>query len=237
MSMQVVILAGGMGTRIQSVAGNLPKAMIPVAGRPFILHQLDLLKRSGIDQVLLLVGYRGDMISDLLGDGSQLGFSIEYVHEKPDALLGTGGALVNAVDKLMPEFLLMYGDSYLPVDYRAMIEWYHNQQRPSVMSVYRNHGQWDASNVRIDGDYVVYYDKKAPPGSADFIDYGLSIFQRNIIASYRNHPMPLDLAVIQSDLVRAGQLAAYEVHDRFYEIGKPSGLAELDALLKESSGS
>lgn len=234
MSMQVVILAGGMGTRISSVAGHLPKALIPVAGKPFLLHQFDLLKRNGLTRVLLLVGYRGDMIQECIGDGSSFGMEADILQENPDQLLGTGGALVNALDRIEDRFLLMYGDSYLPVDYRALVQWYGAQKRPAVMSVYRNAGQWDHSNVRIEGDRVSYYDKKAPAGAADYIDYGLSIFTKDILARYRGAPMPLDLAVVQSDLVKKDELAAYEVTQRFYEIGKPSGLAELDALLKES---
>ena len=235
MSMQVVLLAGGMGTRIQSVAGDLPKALIPVAGKPFILHQLELLKRNGLDELLLLIGFRGDMIKDLLDDGTKYNVKITYVQENPNALLGTGGALVHALDHIAETFLLMYGDSYLPVDYQAMIRWYQQQPCPAVMSVFRNEGQWDASNVRIHDGRVVYYDKKAPPGAADFIDYGLSIFTRDTLAAYRTRAMPLDLAVVQSDLVQAGQLAAYEVKERFYEIGKPEGWRELDELLSKST--
>jgi len=233
-SFQVILLAGGMGTRIKSVAGNLPKALIPVAGRPFIRHQLELLRRNDLVNVLLLVGYRGDLIERELGDGSSIGFNITYVHEQPDRLLGTGGAILNALDHLADEFMIMYGDSYLPVDYQAMIQWYKSQKRPAVMSVFKNHGQWDSSNVRIGNDRVIYYDKKAKPGDADYIDYGLSILTKNIMRRYLQHPVPLDLAVILSDLVASDQLAAYEVTQRFYEIGKPEGLAELDALLRKS---
>jgi len=233
-SFQVVILAGGMGTRIQSVAGNLPKALIPVAGQPFIRHQLELLQRNNLTKVLLLVGYRGDLIEHELGDGSSFGFDITFVHEQPNRLLGTGGAILNALDHLSDEFMVMYGDSYLPVDYQAMIRWYKTQKLPAVMSVFKNHGQWDSSNVRIANNHVIYYDKKAKPGDADYIDYGLSILTKDIMASYLQHSKPLDLAVILSELVSSHQLAAYEVTQRFYEIGKPEGLAELDTLLRKS---
>jgi len=131
--------------------------------------------------------------------------------------------------------MVMYGDSYLPVDYRAMIDWYTKQACPAVMSVFRNSGMWDSSNVRIKDQRVVYYDKKAKPGDADYIDYGLSILTRDIMERYVRHVLPLDLALILAELVASRQLAAYEVTQRFYEIGKPEGLAELDALLKEST--
>lgn len=235
MSMQVVILAGGMGTRIQSVAGDRPKALIDVAGKPFILHQFDLLKRCGLTRVLLLVGHRGDLIEAALGTGSAQGMEIEYVHEEPGRLLGTGGAILNAVEKLDDDFLVMYGDSYLPIDYGAMIKWREARGCPPVMSVFRNNGLWDSSNVRISDDKVIYYDKCAKPGDADYIDYGLSILTREIVLRYQTHPRPLDLAVVLSDLVAQGCLAAYEVTQRFYEIGKPAGLTELDELLRKRS--
>lgn len=222
-----------MGTRIQSVAGDMPKSMIPVAGRPFIEHQLELLRRNRLTDVLLLIGYRGDMIREHIGDGSSWGVHVTYVQEPPDALLGTGGALVHALPYLEEQFLTLYGDSYLPVDYQALMQWYEQRQDPAVMSVFRNEGQWDQSNVRVDGDRVVFYSKSAKPGEADHIDYGLSVFTRAVMASYADRPYPLDLAVIRSDLVWQGRLTAYPVAQRFYEIGKPEGLAELEAYLTE----
>lgn len=235
--MQVVILAGGMGTRIQSVAGNLPKALVPVANKPFVFHQLDLLREHGLKKILILAGYRSDMIKQALGDGSSTGFHIQIISENPDRLLGTGGALVNAIDHLDEAFMVMYGDSYLPVDYRQIIQWFQNQSRPAMMSVFHNAGQWDQSNVRVDGDRVAYYRKNAPAGSVDYIDYGLSIFRKDIIRRYQHAAMPLDMASIMYDLVDSRELAAYEVSQRFYEIGKPEGWAELDSLLKARSGS
>lgn len=234
---QTVILAGGLGTRIQSVAGDLPKSMITVAGRPFIEHQLDLLRRNGLTHVLLLIGYRGELIQAHVGDGSAWGVHVTYVREEENALLGTGGALIQALPYLEDRFLTLYGDSYLPVDYQSLIRWYTAQRRPAVMSVFRNEGQWDASNVRIDGDRVVFYSKSAKQGEADHIDYGLSIFTREIIGAYADRPMPLDLAVIQRDLVERELLAAYPVTQRFYEIGKPEGLAELEAYLASGGAS
>ncbi len=228
---QTIILAGGMGTRIQSVAGDLPKSMIPVAGRPFIEHQLELLRVNGLSQVLLLTGYRGELIQQHVGDGSRWGMRVTYVQEDPDALLGTGGALVHALPHLEARFVTLYGDSYLPVDFQSMIAWYDGQDCPAVMSVFRNEGQWDRSNVRVEAGRVVHYSKASKPGEADHIDYGLSLFTREIMESYAHHSMPLDLAVIQGDLVARGLLAAYPVTQRFYEIGKPEGLAELEAYL------
>lgn len=229
--MQVVILAGGLGTRLRSVAPDTPKAIVPVAGKPFMDHQLALLRANGLTDVLLCIGHFGEKIVAHVGDGSEFGMKVSYVQENPKKLLGTGGALVNALPKLEREFLVMYGDSYLPVDYQDFIAKSRAQKRAAVMSVFRNGGQWDSSNTRIKDDRVVFYSKKAKPGECDFIDYGLIYFRREVIELYRKQKMPLDMATIQGDLVTIKHMGAWESPVRFYEIGKPEGLAELDALL------
>ncbi|HMO49983.1 MAG TPA: NTP transferase domain-containing protein [Kiritimatiellia bacterium] len=229
--MQTVILAGGKGTRIASVAGDLPKILVPVAGKPFVEHQFDLLRACGYSEVLLSIGYRGDVIRGYVGNGSRFGMKVAYVEESPDALKGTGGALVHALDALQTEFMLLYGDSYLPIDYRPVVASFYRSGLPALMTVHKNLGQWDASNARIAGDRVIFYSKKCKPGEADYIDYGLGIIRRDIIETYRKAPVPLDLAVIYGDLVHAGKLAAFDVPERFYEIGKPEGVAELEAYI------
>jgi len=235
--MQVVILAGGLGTRLKFVAPETAKAMVLVAGRPFIEHQFALLKRNGISRILLCIGHLGEQIHNHVGDGSNFGVSVCYSWEDPGNLLGTGGALLNATTLLEPEFLMMYGDSYLPVDMQAMLDWSRHRNFRAVMSVYRNEGRWDASNVRVLEDRVAHYSKQAVEDECDHIDYGLSLFQRDVILEYQSAKMPLNLAKIQTDLVERGELGAYTVNDRFYEIGKPDGLRELDKLLLERNAS
>ncbi len=230
--MQVVILAGGLGTRLREIAPATPKILVPVAGRPFVEHQFALLRRHGLTDVLLCLGHLGEQVQAMVGDGAAWGMRVAYSWEDPAQLLGTGGALVNALPQLAEEFLVLYGDSYLPTDYPAVIRTFHGWHAEAMMTVFKNHGQWDASNVRIAGDHVVFYSKKAAPGEADYIDYGLQVFRRDVIAAYAGGPRPLDLARIQGDMVAQGKLWACEVRERFYEIGKPSGLAELDALLQ-----
>lgn len=232
--MQVVILAGGLGTRLRSLAPNIPKALVPVGGRPFVYHQLDLLKQQGFGDVLMCIGHLGEQIELELGDGSRLGMCVRYSREAEGALLGTGGALVNALPELQQEFLVMYGDSYLPVDFRRLVEWVRAARSFAVMSVYRNQGLWDHSNVRVEKQSVSLYSKTAPPGECDYIDYGLLYFQRSFISAYVGEAMPLDLSAMLRHLVEAHKLAAYEVHDRFYEIGKPEGLAELESHLRDN---
>lgn len=230
--MQVVILAGGLGTRLRSVAPNTPKALVPVAGRPFVEHQFDLLRKNGFTRVLLCVGHFANLIENHVGDGSRFGMSVQYSYEDPGMLLGTGGALINAIELLDDSFLTIYGDSYLPTDYRAVAAAFAKRGAKAMMCVYRNEGKWDKSNVRIAGGRVVFYSKAAQPGDADCIDYGLSAYRKSVIQAYHGITLPIDLGRVQEDLVRRGEMEAFEVRERFYEIGKPEGLAELDAALR-----
>ena len=230
--MQTVILCGGMGTRIAAVARGLPKALLPVAGRPFIEHQFERLAACGLRDVLLCTGSGGDRIEAHVGDGARWGVRVAYSREAPDRLLGTGGALVHALPHLAGSFLVMYGDSYLTVDYRAVVRAFEASGGPALMTVYRNEGRWDASNTRVEGGRVTFYSKQAKPGEAAWIDYGLTAFRRDVIEERSGAPMPLDMARILGDLVAAGRVAAFETPDRFYEIGSPAGLAELDAAIR-----
>lgn len=231
-SMQVVIITGGRGTRIQAVAHGKPKALIPVAGRPFIERQFELLARCGLTRVLICAGYQGDQLQRHVGDGARFGMRVAYALEDPSRLLGTGGALVNALPLLEEKFLVLYGDSYLPTDYRAVARAFDRSGLDALMCVFRNEGKWDKSNVRVAGDRVGFYSKAAKPGEADCIDYGLSAFRKAVIQGYVGGPLPLDLARILEDLVAKGGLGAFVVKERFYEIGKPEGLAELDDHLR-----
>jgi histidinol-phosphate phosphatase family protein len=234
--MQVVILAGGLGTRLRSVDPLRPKALMPVAGRPFIDHQFALLRQHGLSDVLLCIGHLGDQIEAHVGDGSAFGLRVRYAYEDPARLLGTGGALVNALPQLAGEFFILYGDSYLPTDYQDIARAFRASGLPGLMTAFRNLEQWDPSNMRIAGGRVAFYSKKAKPGETDCIDYGLTAMKRSVIEAYAQEPLPLDLARVMGDLVARGEMAAYEVKERFYEIGKPEGLAELDAVLRKGRG-
>jgi len=227
----VVILAGGEGTRIRHLWPDIPKALIPVNGRPFIEHQLNLLASHGFRRVLICTGYGADRVEDFVGDGSRWGMKVTYSREAEDRLLGTGGALVNALGRLEERFMVLYGDAYLPIDYARAVAAYQAQPLPAMMCVFRNRGRWDRSNAAVRDGRVVRYDKKSPDADFEYIDYGVNFFARSIIERYALRPLPLDLAVIQSDLAAAGELAAYEVHTRFYEIGSPEGLRDLERFL------
>jgi MurNAc alpha-1-phosphate uridylyltransferase len=161
MMLPVAILMGGTATRLRPVTETIPKALIDIAGEPFLAHQLRLLAASGIERVVCCVGYLGEMIRDYAGSGEQFGLQIQYSFDGP-ALLGTGGALRQALPLLGENFFALYGDSYLPCDYRLIQQTFAASLKPALMTVYRNEGRWDTSNVLLDQQRIVRYDKRAP---------------------------------------------------------------------------
>jgi NDP-sugar pyrophosphorylase family protein len=226
----VAILAGGLATRLHPVTQTIPKALVDVAGQPFILRQLDYLKRQGVARVVLCIGYLGEQIQAVVGDGSSRGISVSYSQDWPK-LMGTGGALRRALPLLDSQFLVLYGDSYLPVDFARVEQAFLDSGKPALMTVQRNADQWDKSNVLFLNDVLVEYNKRAPKPEMRHIDYGLGAISSQILAK-QNALEPFDLADIYHGLSLSGDLVGYEVHERFYEIGSHEGLAEAAEYFK-----
>jgi NDP-sugar pyrophosphorylase family protein len=226
----IAILAGGLATRLRPVTETVPKALIEVAGEPFLAHQLRLLRHHGFERVVLCVGYLGEKIQEFAGDGQAFGLHAEYVFDGPQ-LLGTAGALRRALPRLGDAFAVIYGDSYLPCDYRAALTAFRDSGKLGLMSVYRNEGLWDASNVEFTGGRILAYDKANRTPAMRHIDYGLGAFQR---AAFDDVPdgRPSDLAAVYQRLLRRGELAAWESPERFYEIGSVKGIDDLGEFLK-----
>ena len=225
----VAILAGGLATRLRPITEKIPKSLVPVAGKPFLAHQLEMLHARGIRHAVLCIGYLGEMIQRDFGSeafGIRLDFSFDG-----EKLLGTGGAIKRALPKLGEEFFVLYGDSYLPIQYAPVAEAFQRSGKLGLMNVYRNEGKYDTSNVVFADGEIKVYDKKAKLPEMRHIDYGLSLFKRSAFDAFPAS-QPFDLAEVMGKLVRERQLAGYEVRERFYEIGSPAGLAELEALLK-----
>jgi len=227
--MPAVILAGGLATRLRPLTETIPKALIEVNGKPFLWHQLELLKRSGILRVVLLVGYLGEKIQESFGDGSEMGMTIDYSFDGP-ALLGTAGAVRQALPLLPERFFVLYGDSYLTCDYRAVEAAFVRCGLPGLMTVYGNEGLYDSSNVEYDGTRILSYDKVHRTSAMRHIDYGLGAFHRGVFATIPADEKR-DLATVYQGLLGDGHLAAYEVHERFYEIGSPEGLRDTSEYL------
>ena len=222
--MTALILAGGEARRLRPLTEHMPKALVDVAGRPFLWHQLQLLKNHGIRRIVLAVGYLGETIHERFGDGSEIGVKIEYSFDGP-VLLGTAGAIRQALPLLPGQFFVLYGDSYLICDYRAVEAAFHRSGARAQMTIYRNEGQFDTSNVEFDGTRIVRYDKQHRSAAMRHIDYGLAVFERSVFEAIppgRNY----DLVSVYQDLLRDRDLAAFEVHERFYEIGSLEGLRD-----------
>jgi MurNAc alpha-1-phosphate uridylyltransferase len=225
----VAILAGGLATRMQPLTTRIPKALLEVAGKPFIEHQLALLRREGVSRVVLCVGFLGEMVEAHIGDGAGFGLKVSYSFDG-ERLLGTGGALRRALPMLGDEFFVLYGDSYLDIAYAPVQAAYRQSGLPALMTVFRNEGRWDTSNVLFDGKRVVRHDKRHRTEDMEFIDYGLGIVSSDILRGPADEAF--DLSDVYAGLARKGRLAGFEAKQRFYEIGTPSGLAETDRHLR-----
>lgn len=225
----VAILAGGLATRLRPITEKIPKVLVPVAGKPFLAHQLELLRGQGIQRVVLCLGHLGEMVVKDFGDGREWGIHLDYSFDGP-ALLGTGGALRQALPKLGERFFVLYGDSYLTVPFRPIAEFFGRSGRRGLMTVFRNEGRYDTSNVVFRDGQIITYDKKSRLPEMQHIDYGLSLFEASVFRECADG-QKFDLADVMQRLVAERQLAGFEVAERFYEIGSHEGLAELEALL------
>jgi len=219
-----------MATRLRPITEKIPKLLVEVAGEPFFSHQLRLLKNAGLTRLVLCVGHLGEMIVERYGDGAKWGVHLDYVFDGPQ-LRGTGGALIAARPKLGEAFYVLYGDSYLPVDYRAVGDFFLRSDKLGLMTVYENRGRYDASNVWFENGEIRRYDKKDKVPEMHHIDYGLGVFRATAFDGFPRDAV-VDLAEVQKTLVARGQLAGLEIAQRFYEIGSHEGLNELDALLR-----
>jgi NDP-sugar pyrophosphorylase family protein len=212
----------------------VPKTLLPVAGRPFAEWQLEWLAGAGVTSIVYCVGFLGEQVRDHVGDGGRWGLSVRYVDEG-EQLRGTGGALRLAYDEgaLADRFMVLYGDSWLQVDPAAVYRAAEGSPLPALMTVYENNGLFDASNVVYQDGQVLRYEKGLDPlpDQMRWIDYGLSVLGRDLVADRIQQGTVQDLASLFTALASEGSLAGFEVADRFYEIGSPSGLAEVAALL------
>lgn len=227
----IVILAGGLATRLRPLTETLPKSLIPINGEPFIAHQLRLLHTQGIQHVVMCIGYLGDMIIDFVEDGSQFGVTVDYSTEGP-TLLGTAGAIKQALPLLPNNFFVLYGDSYLLCDYTAIQQSYMNAKKIALMTIFHNQDQWDTSNIECVNQQILAYNKDIQTPRMHYIDYGLGIFNKSAFDFIQDHEV-YDLALLYQQCLSQKQLAAYEVKQRFYEIGSMTGIEELSAFLTQ----
>jgi NDP-sugar pyrophosphorylase family protein len=226
----IAILAGGLATRMRPLTETTPKALLEVAGEPFIAHQLRLVAAQGIKRVVLCVGHLGERIEQQVGTGTAFGLQVSLSYDGP-RLLGTAGALKQALPLLGERFFVMYGDSYLSCDFRAVQTTFQREDRLALMTVFHNAGRWDQSNILFRKGRIDRYDKSHPTKEMQHIDYGLGIFDARAFA---NLPVgvPCGLAELYQSLLARGQLGAHEVSERFYEIGSLAGMEEACQYLR-----
>src|SRR5260370_18284344 len=231
LNLPVAILAGGLASRLRPLTEKIPKALLPGAGKAFLAHQLELLRKQGLHHVVLCVGYLGETIQEQFGDGSGWGVKLEYSFGGPGPL-GTGGALKQALPLLGGNFFTLYGDSYLPIDFKPVAEFFQRGGKRGLMTVYENRGRYDTSNVWFADGEIKAYNKATRLPQMRHIDYGLSVLTASAFADWPAGAA-VDLAEVMQRLLARKQLAGFEVHERFYEIGSPTWLAELAARLAQ----
>lgn len=225
---QIVIIAGGLATRLHPITKKIPKSMVPIAGKPFLEHQLKLLKRQGIKEAVLCVGHLSRQIEDYFGAGKKFGIKLIYSKE-PDRL-DTGGAIKNAYPYLDNIFFTLYGDSYLKENITEVADFYHKQPEIGLMTVWRNQGKVAHSQILVDGIYVTKFHKEPTFAGAEYIEYGLNILPKKIINAVPDKVFPISRYFDM--LIPAHQMLAYKVKNRFYEIGGLGGLRDTETLLK-----
>jgi NDP-sugar pyrophosphorylase family protein len=226
----IAVLAGGLATRMQPATLTLPKSMLKVAHEPFIAHQLRLFRREGIERVVLCLGYLGELVAAFVADGGGYGLEVTYSYDG-DVLLGTGGALRRALPLLGQEFLVTYGDSYLDIPFRPLVDAFHAAGTSGLMTVFHNAGRWDTSNIEFGDGRIIDYSKKPTPRMS-YIDFGLTMLSASALAKY-SEGEAFDLADVYRELVRERRMGGIEVEHRFYEIGSRAGMAETEDYLRQ----
>jgi NDP-sugar pyrophosphorylase family protein len=230
----LALLAGGLATRLRPVTETIPKSLVPIAGEPFIAHQLRLVAKQGVERVVLCIGHLGEMVREFVGNGSRWGIDVAY---SPDGgkLLGTGGALKQALPELGERFFVLYGDSYLEGDFAAVARAHESQGKLGLMTVLENHGRWDRSNVVYQDGRILVYDKTQERTDMVHIDWGLGVLSADAFAQAPKGEV-FDLPALYRRLLEMNELAGFEVHDRFYEIGSAKGIAETEAHIESQRG-
>ncbi len=227
--MQVAILAGGLAKRLEELTRSLPKSMVQVMGKPFLEYQLELLKTAGIKDVILCTGHLGEQIESYFGNGSNYGVNIKYsVEDRP---LGTAGALKKAETLLEDAFFTMYGDSYLLLDFLAVMRYFKSQDKPALMTVYKNYDQYDRSNTVVEGNLVTKFSKQEKTRDMVYVEYGANIFKKEVLKMIPENQF-YDLEHLFPRLIEREELLAFEVKERFYEVGSPQGLKDFEQYIK-----
>jgi NDP-sugar pyrophosphorylase family protein len=227
----VAILAGGLASRLQPITLTIPKSLVKVAGKPFIFYQLKYLRQQGIKKIVLCTGHLGEMIKSYVGDGSRFDLKILYSSDG-NKLLGTGGAIKKALPLLSDKFFVLYGDTFLPIKFNNVEKAFLSCKKLCLMTILKNQGKWDKSNVFLKKNLLIKYNKKTPSAKMEYIDYGLSILSESIFDAYSNKKR-FDLSSVFEALSLKRQIKGFEVYERFYEIGTLKSIKETEKYLNK----
>jgi N-acetyl-alpha-D-muramate 1-phosphate uridylyltransferase len=227
----VAILAGGLATRLRPITETIPKSLVDVGGMPFVLRQLDYLRHQGVTLVVLCIGYLGEQIEAIVGDGSAYGLDVRYSRDGAKQR-GTGGAIKQALPMLGQQFFVLYGDSYLPIDFQAVEKKFKFSGGSALLTILQNNDRWDKSNVEFNNGRIIEYNKHVRRPEMAHIDYGLGVLSA-VVFKDMSCDGPFDLSDVYHTLSLRGELAGHEVFERFYEIGSPKGLQETIRFFNE----
>lgn len=222
----VALLCGGLGKRMHPITHSKPKSLIDVCGRSFIDHQLELLRFSGFNNIIICAGHFGKQIQDFVGNGNKWDLNIKYSFDG-NFQIGTGGALIKALNLLGDEFFVMYGDSYLPINYKLMYDFYKKNNSLAVMAILENNNMFDKSNVKYYQDNINIFYSKNNLHKMNYIDYGVSILRSTLFKDYKNNQINIDLSLIFEEFSKKKLIQGYQVKERFYEIGSFEGLSDI----------
>ena len=228
----IAVLAGGKATRLGKMTENIPKSLIDINGRPFIYHQLKLLEKNGFKHVVLCLGKFGELIEDYL-ETFDLAMDVDFSYDGYE-LLGTGGAIKNALPSLGDNFFVLYGDSYLPIKYKKIENYYSMKSEVGLMTIYKNTNSLHKNNVAVDNNQIIAYDKNECNHNMQYIDYGLGIFNKEVF--YSTQLRSFDLSEVYKHLIKYNQLLAYEIKQQFYEVGSLEGIEEFRKYIEEKDG-
>jgi N-acetyl-alpha-D-muramate 1-phosphate uridylyltransferase len=224
----IVIICGGLGTRLQLSFPDLPKSLIMINSMPFVHHQLLLLKSKGFEKIYFCLGHLGTVIEEVVGNGKANGLNIKYSYDG-EQLLGTGGCIKNALPIIEEDnFFTIYGDSYLDINYYLIQHEFIKNNKLALMTVYKNNNEFDKSNVEYNNGKILDYNK-ATTNKMQHIDYGVSIFNRKAFDKFTGK---FDLQDVFRSMLQKNQLLSYVAKNRFYEIGSLNGIKELSEYLK-----
>jgi len=232
--MQTIIIAGGLAQRIRPLTLNTPKSLIKIKGIPFIDYQLKFLKKQNIDEVILCLGYLGEMVSDYVKDGSQYGIKVKYSFDGKK-LLGTGGSLFNAKSLLKGKFIVIYGDSFLPINFQLVLKKFFKSSKSSLMVIMKNKDLWDKSNVIFNGRKIIEYSKNSNSDKMKYIDYGLSVLnKKNFLFFCKDMNSTFDLSLYLRSLAVNDDLDHFLTKKRFFEIGSLSGILDFENYIQKN---